>query len=123
MPERLMRQRTRHSVPRHALRTALSAPRVVVEDTTLQHSPIRLEQLPNDLKAELVEAAERGQVRDRERRVVHVEVFRRMGSVGTSILEDLDLYLRTGRRPSPTPSTAKSHITRKLSYALLNPSS
>lgn len=74
-------------------------------------------------QAELVEAAERGQVRDRERRVVHVEVFRRMGSVGTSILEDLDLYLRTGRRPSPTPSTAKSHITRKLSYALLNPSS
>jgi hypothetical protein len=46
-----------------------------------------------------------------------------MGSVGTSILEDLDLYLRTGRHPSPTPSTAKSHITRKLSYALLNPSS
>ncbi|MFJ6157825.1 hypothetical protein ACIQF4_13890, partial [Pseudarthrobacter sp. NPDC092202] len=32
-----------------------------------------------------------------------------MGSVRTSILEDLDVYPRTSRRPSTTPSTAKSH--------------
>ncbi|MFJ6272541.1 hypothetical protein ACIQG8_21455, partial [Pseudarthrobacter oxydans] len=31
-----------------------------------------------------------------------------MGSVRTSILEDLDVYPRTSRRPSTTPSTAKS---------------
>ncbi|WP_292675443.1 hypothetical protein, partial [Microbacterium sp. SCN 70-200] len=34
-----------------------------------------------------------------------------MGSVRTSILEDLDVYPRTSRRPSTTPSTAKSHKT------------
>jgi len=39
---------------------------------------------------------------------VQVEVFRQMGSVRTSILEDLDVYPRTSRRPSTTPSTAKS---------------
>ncbi|MFJ6257121.1 hypothetical protein, partial [Pseudarthrobacter sp. NPDC092076] len=33
-----------------------------------------------------------------------------MGSVRTSILEDLDVYPRTSRRPSTTPSTAKSHF-------------
>ncbi|WP_286301250.1 hypothetical protein [Microbacterium suwonense] len=37
--------------------------------------------------------------------MVHVEVFQQMGSVRTSILEDLDPYPRTG---TPTPSTAKS---------------
>ena len=107
MPERLMRQRPRHRVTRHALRTALPTPRVVIDDTALKHRPIRLEQLPDGLKAELVEAAERGQVSGRERRVVHVEVFR-MGSVGTSILEDLDAYPRTTIRPTTTPSSAKS---------------
>ena len=34
-----------------------------------------------------------------------------MGSVRTSILEDLDVYPRTSRRPSTTPSTAKSQKT------------
>jgi hypothetical protein len=33
-----------------------------------------------------------------------------MGSVRTSILEDLDAYPRTSRPPSPTPSSAKSLI-------------
>jgi hypothetical protein len=85
-----------------------TAPRVVIDDAALQHCPVWLEQLPDGLKAELVEAAERGQVRGRERRVVQVEVFRRMGSVGTSILEDLDAYPRTTSRPTTTPSSAKS---------------
>jgi len=43
--------------------------------------------------------------------VAQVEVFRQMGSVRTSILEDLDVYPRTSRRPSTTPSTAKSQKT------------
>jgi len=75
MPERLMRQRPRHRVTRHALRAALPTPRVVLDDAALQHRPIRLEQLPDGLKAELAETAERGQVRGHERRVVQVEVF------------------------------------------------
>ena len=81
-----MRQRPRHRVTRHALRAALPTPRVVLDDAALQHRPIRLEQLPDGLKAELVETAERGQVRGHERRVVQVEVFRQMVSVRTSIL-------------------------------------
>ncbi len=72
MPERLMRQRPRHRVTRHALRAALPTPRVVLDDAALQHRPISLEQLPDGLKAELVETAERGQVRGHERRVVQV---------------------------------------------------
>jgi len=108
VPERLVRQRPGHRVPRHALGAALAAPRVVVDDTALQHRPVGLEQLPDGLKAELVEAAERGEVRGRERKVVQVEVFRRMVSVRTSILEDLDVFPRTTRLPSTTPSTAKS---------------
>ena len=107
VPERLMRERPRDRVTRHALRTALPAPRVVIDDTALKHCPVWLEQLSNSLEAELVEAAECGQVRGRERRVVHVEVFR-MGSVGTSILEALDAYPRTTSRPTTTPSSAKS---------------
>ncbi|WP_219722631.1 hypothetical protein, partial [Brevibacterium luteolum] len=62
-------------------------------------------------KAELVETAERGEGRVRERRMVRVEVFRPMGSVRTSILEDLDVYPRTNRWLSPTPSTAKSPLS------------
>jgi len=110
VPERLMRQRPRHRVPGDALSAALATPRVVVDDAALQHRPVGLEHLPDGFEAELVEAAERGQVRGCERRVVHVEVFRRMGSVRTSILEDLDAYPRTSRRPSTTPSTAKSRF-------------
>ena len=66
------------------------------------------------LKAELVETAERGQVRGHERRVVQVEVFRRMVSVRTSILEDLDAYPRTSRRSRATPSTAKSPVSSRF---------
>lgn len=108
MPERLVREGTRDRVTGDALRTALPTPGVVVDDTALQHRPIGLEYLADGLKAELVETAERGEVRGRERRVVQVEVFRQMGSVGTSILEDLDTYPRTSRCPSTTPSISKS---------------
>jgi hypothetical protein len=66
--------------------TALSAaPLVRVDDPAGQHRTIRLEPLPGDLQAELVETGERGQVRASEGSVRHVEVFR-MGSVRTSIL-------------------------------------
>ena len=77
VPEWLVRERPRHRVPRDALDTALATPRVIVNDAALQHRPIGLETLPDGFEAELVEAAERGQVRGRERRLVQVEVFRR----------------------------------------------
>ena len=76
MPERFVRQSTRDRVPRHALDTALPTPRVVLDDAAFDRGPIRLDQLADGDEAELVEAAERGQVRGRESRVEHVEVFR-----------------------------------------------
>ena len=75
VPERLVRKRPRDGVTGDALGTALPAPRVVVDDAALQHHPVGLEQLADGFEAELVETAERGEVRGRERRVEHVEVF------------------------------------------------
>lgn len=77
MPERLMREPTRHCVSRHALRPAPPAPRVRLYWPALDRRPIRLDQLAHGDEPELIEAAERRQVRGRERRVEHVEVFRR----------------------------------------------
>ena len=70
-----------------------------LNDATLDHRPIRLDPLPRCDESELVETAERGQVRGREGSVGHVEVFR-PGSVRTSILEDLDLYPGTDALPA-----------------------
>ena len=79
-----------------ALAAAAAAPLVGLDDPAGQHRPIRLEPLPGDLEPELVEPAERGQVRAGEAgvrgSVGHVEVFQ-MGSVRTSILG----------RPRPLP--------------------
>ena len=108
MTERLVRAGTRHRVPDDILHTVLPTPRIVLDDTVLEHRAIRLEALPDSVETELVEAAERGQARRGEGSVEQVEVFRRTGSVRTSILEDLDVYPRTGRNPTTTPSTAKS---------------
>jgi hypothetical protein len=93
------------------LGATLPTPRVIVNDAALEYRPVGLDQLADGFEAELIETAERGEVRGRERRVAQVEVFRQMGSVRTSILEDLDVYPRTSRRPSTTPSTAKSQKT------------
>ena len=85
MPERLMRETADHGVPRHPLSSAPATPRIVLDDATLDHRPLRVEVLPDGLEAELVEAAERGEAGRGEGSVEHVEVFR-MVSVGTSIL-------------------------------------
>jgi hypothetical protein len=79
-----VRQPTNHRVARGSLTAAASAPAVRFDDPARQYRTIRLEPLPGDFKAELVEAAERGQVRGAEGTVKHVEVFR-MAGVGTSI--------------------------------------
>ena len=70
-----------------AFAAAASAPPVIGSTTRHgEHRTIRFEPLAGHRQTELVEPAERGQVRARgEGSVRHVEVFR-MGSVGTSIL-------------------------------------
>ena len=68
--------RRTHSVPRHALLPAATAPVIRLQDPAGQHRPVRLQPLAGHLQAELVETAERRQVRGREGSVRHVEVFR-----------------------------------------------
>jgi hypothetical protein len=84
-----VRQSPHHGVARRPLTAAAAAPLVRLDDPARHHGTIRLEPLPHGFEAELVESAERGQVRAGEARmrgsVRHVEVFR-MRRVGTFIL-------------------------------------
>ncbi|PFG37181.1 hypothetical protein ATL41_1932 [Flavimobilis soli] len=76
--QRLVRQPARDGVSRQAFAAAAPAPPVRlidVDDPAGEHRPVRLEMLPDDLQAELIETAERGQVSAREGSVKHVEVF------------------------------------------------
>ena len=115
VPERLVRQSTRDRVPRHALDTALPTPRVVLDDAAFDRGPIRLDQLADGDEAELVEAAERGQVRDRESRVEHVEVFRD-GEREELPSSGRPRPLPGHRRAQPTtPSFVKSHFRVRYS--------
>jgi hypothetical protein len=84
-PERLMRQLPSHAVAGRALAAAAATPLVVLDDAAGQHRTLRLQALPDNDETELVEAAERSQVRTGEgSSVEHVEVFP-VGGVGTSI--------------------------------------
>lgn len=74
--ERLVREPTRHRVPGRSLGTTPPTPRIGRHRPALDRGSIRLDQLADGDKVELVEAAEHGQVRGRESRVKHVEVFR-----------------------------------------------
>ena len=109
MAERLMRQRPHHSVAHDAFGAALATPWIRLDHATLDHRPACLDPLPDSFETELVKSAERSEIRRGEGSVEHVEVFQ-MGSVGTSILEDLDPYPRTSERTPPTPSNAKSPL-------------
>ncbi len=53
MSERLVRERTRDRIPQRALRAALPAPRVIVDDTAIQHRPIGLQRDSEDAQPEL----------------------------------------------------------------------
>jgi hypothetical protein len=71
------------------------------------------EPLPDDLEAEIIEAAERGQVGGSEGSVRHVEVFR-MGCVGTPILggpRPLPEHRRAARYTLNCDEPTKSHPT------------
>ena len=111
-PERLVGQAPGDRVPGCARAPASSAPPVRRDHPAGQDRAIRLEPLPDDFKAELVQASERGQVRASEGSVRHVEVFQ-MGGVRTSII-GRPRPLPAPRRAAPdqhtaTPSIAKSH--------------
>jgi len=79
-PQRLVRQPSGHRVTRDAFAAAAAAPLVRVDDSAGQHRTVGVESLAEDFQAELVQMAERSQVRTGEGSVRHVEVFR-MGSV------------------------------------------
>jgi len=85
-----------HGVTCGALLAAAATPVVRLNDPAGQHSTIRLKSLPGNFEAEVIEPAERGQVRAGEAAptgsVRHVEVFR-MRRVGTLIFG----------RPRPLP--------------------
>ena len=116
--ERLVREAPGHAVARGALAAAPAAPPVRLADLARQDRPVGLQVLADDLQAEVVQAAERGQVRAREGSVQE----RRGPSRGSvTILE--------GPRPSsgqrradaaedePAPSTPSSVMSRQLGAA------
>lgn len=92
-------------VPRHAFAAAAAAaaPLVRLDHPTGKHSTLGFEALPNGFEAELVESAERGQVRASEGSVRHVEVFQ-VGSARTPILGRPRPLSGHRRAPEPTNS-------------------
>ena len=74
-----------HAVARAAFTTTPATPLIGLDDPAGQNSTTRLEPLPGNDQAELVEPGECAQIRAGKGSVRHVEVFR-MGSVRTSIL-------------------------------------
>src|SRR5690606_13417559 len=86
MAERVVRETTGNRPARERLTAATSTPRVGLRDATLDDRPITPQVQSDGVESELVEAAEHGQIRGSECSVGHVEVFRRTGSVRTSIL-------------------------------------
>src|SRR3546814_11165555 len=83
--ERLVRQPPCDRVTRHALATTPAAPAIGIDDPTGQDRPARFQTLARHLQTELIEKAERRQIRGREGSVGQVEVFQ-LDGVGTSIV-------------------------------------
>lgn len=110
VPVSCVRQPAGHRVTHHPFGAALATPRIRLSDPALDHRPIRRETLPDGYETELVEAAERGQIRGREGSVEHVEVFQ-MDSLGTSIMEDLDPYPETNATTLSTAKSRKNAVT------------
>jgi len=96
-----VRQLTGDAVARACFGSAAATPPgelVSLDDPTGQHRTIRFKPLPDHLQAELVEAAERAQIRAGEGSVKHVEVFL-LGGVRTPIIG----------RPRPLPRDRRAH--------------
>jgi len=94
-------------------------PLVRADDPAGQHCPARLVVLPHNLKSELVEAAERGQVRAGEGTVGHVEVFQMGQCENSPSSGDLGTYPGTAALTGTTPSSVMSQITRDVKAAEL----
>ena len=92
--ERLVREPAGDAIARGPLAAAPPAPPIGVGDPTRQYRPVGLQLLPDDLQTELVEPAERGQVRAREG-----SVQQRRGPSGGSV--------RTPILEGPRPSTGQ----------------
>src|SRR5690606_4472643 len=108
-------------VARGTFAAAAPAPPIGFYDPALQHRPVGLEALADDLQPELVKASERGQARADEGSVRHVEVFP-VGSVRTPIIgrprplsdeRRADTYARTDTGPS-TPWIRKSPMNAQF---------
>ncbi len=106
--ERLVRQPPDHGAARRALTSAAAAPSIGLDDPARRDRPVGLKPLPDHLESELVEAAERGQVRASEGSVRHVEIFQ-VDSVRTSILG----------RPRPLPDDRRADPGQILGYTLI----
>jgi len=100
-----MRETPRIRPARERLAAAAPAPRVWLRDPTLDHRPIRVQTLADGHEAKLIETAEHRQIRGREGSVVHVEVFRPMASVRTSIIG----------RPRPSSGHRRAQLTTRSS--------
>lgn len=96
MPERFVGELSGDGFSQYALGPAPATPAIIgaIGDTAFQHRPIGFQSLPDGFEAELIRAAEGGQVRASEGSVGHVEVFR-VGGLGTSIIG----------RPRPHPAS------------------
>ncbi len=81
MPERFMGEPADDGVSWNTLSTAGPAPPIWFNDTAFDHRLLQGQVLTGGFEAEFVEAAERSQVRARESKVGHVEVFRAERSV------------------------------------------
>jgi hypothetical protein len=124
-PQRFVRQSPDHGVTRRPFAAAAAAPLVRLHDPAGELRTVRSQSLAGHFEAELIESAERGQVRAGEAAlggsVGHVEVFR-MWCVGTLILgrpRPLSAHRRADQRrvrphTSATPSIAKSRSSQKL---------
>jgi len=102
--EGFVREAAGHAVARDALAATPPAPPIGLGDPTGQHRTIRLEVLPDDLQAEIVQAAERGQVRAGE-----CNVRQRRGPSGRQ---------RENSHPRRTPTLTRS-ATRRPDYTLI----
>ena len=96
--QRFVREQPGHRVPRG---TPPSTPTTFItgrDDPASDDRPARFQELPDSLQPELLEPAERGQIRVGEGSVSHVEVLR-MSGVRTFIL----------RGPRPLPGQRRAH--------------
>ena len=113
--ERFVRESARHSVAYHALAPAVPTPPVRLNDSALDDSAIRRQMLPDSVKSELIEPAERAQIGRDESRLGHVEVFR-MGSVRTSILRETSTPIRPATRSGDHTLVREEPLSRLFAF-------